>query len=64
MFCSKCGSKNAEDTLFCGQYGVPLEATQSGPETQPEQQQPAPEQRVQTQSEPSAQKSVVSSYEA
>ena len=32
MFCSKCGAKNADNTLFCGECGAPLDATQNGPE--------------------------------
>ena len=39
MFCSKCGAKNANDTLFCGECGVPIGAAWSGSQN-PQQQSP------------------------
>ena len=42
MFCTKCGAKNADAALFCGECGAPIDTAQSGPknsqqeETQPE----------------------------
>ena len=39
MFCSKCGAKNANDTLFCGECGVPLGAAWSSSQN-PQQQSP------------------------
>lgn len=40
MYCSKCGSKNAEDAVFCENCGAVLEAEQPQYQAQPYQVQP------------------------